>query len=216
MRFPNQAPAGGRSVAKWDFVKLGPGDSWKGWMAGPMVEVNCHHRGGSHPCRHLFTCGKLKCADCKDGLPILWRGYMPLWDENGSRWYTVIGERYREGALALKFLEYVRVWKMESRGNAVRVDSASVKAPAPTAAIREREPADLTDFLLLVWKDRPLAQWLEAHPPKEPKLDALSADVSMADAMKEVVVNRLKEREQEKLAEKNADFLKQVNGKARH
>lgn len=208
--FPNQHPKRTDRLPQWDFLKLDPGSSWRAWLAGPMVSVNVHHRGGSRPCRKEMTKGKLPCPDCKDELPTVWRGYLPLWDENGGRWLSIIGIRYADIAMSLRFLDYVWVRKMETRGCPVRVESAMSKAPAVPAAIRDRQPADIRPFLLRIWKDKVLADWLDAHAEKKEPADVLDESVSMGSALRREVIDHLKDKRGPALL---SDVLPQLNGK---
>jgi hypothetical protein len=171
--FPNQRPERSERQS-WDFVRLSPGQSWRGFLAGPLVTVHCHVVGSvSKPCRRRFTHGELPCEICAEGITACYyRGYAPLWSETGSGWYTVLGERYLPRARELSHLDGVRVAKCLSRGCPVRLDR-DLKAVGVLPASVSRAEQDLTPHLLTWWQDPLLIRWVQTRIPLgEPTLQS--------------------------------------------
>lgn len=166
--FASQPPRRGDKVPSWDWLRLDPGKSWQGWSAGPMVMVYVHHRGGSRPCRKVMTNGKLSCTGCADKLDLVWRGYLPLWDDAGGRWLCIIGERYYDLACDITFLSRVKVTKLFARGCPIRAEAVPISGPLQPSCIARRGPASIKPFLLRIWKDAELSAWVRSHPVEDP------------------------------------------------
>jgi hypothetical protein len=227
--FASVPPRRGDHVQNWDWLKLDPGKAWHGWCAGPMIGVECHHRGQSRPCRKRFTDGALSCPDCVDKLPVTWRGYMPLWDDAGARFLSIFGDRYYDDACEVRFLRPVTVRKNLARGCPIRCGVSTRPLDQLPVILKRRRPADVRPYLLKLWKDLELSRWCAKHPvpdlPDTP-VSGLQLTEEEARGLDGVITNRLRERIKvvpsrasggPPLAERNAEFLAahtSRNGKA--
>jgi len=167
-------------VEYWDWIKLEPGKSWKGWSAGPLVGVEVHHFDGSKACRADLSNGALPCQLCKAGMPTIFRGYVPLWDEGAIRHFSMVGQRYEKLALEIKLHQPVKVTKLVSRGCPIRIEYSHWSSLQPRLDASDAKPQDLKSWLLRIWGDEELEEWIRSHPDDERSTIAGDKAVSTA------------------------------------
>lgn len=157
-------PPGGSSCAKWNHIKLVRGKPWRGWLAGPLVGVVCHHDSGTRGCRAAITGGKLSCGRNHELFPPEFKCYVPLWDEDGFRAFVVISEPAYPVAARLPHLAEVWALKTELHGAPIHVYPREWARKGPPCAVSERTPQDMRPFLVKLWKDTELREWFKSHP----------------------------------------------------
>lgn len=171
-----------RIQQSWEYVKLEPGKSWRGWIAGPTVSVQCHSVGrNSKACRAEMTNGDLSCAYCIEGIESMGKTYVPMWSENGIHSLVIVGERYRELAERCDHLQPVKVTKLIARGCPLRVEPMPWTTLNPPVDPVLQKPQDITKWCLVVWGDPLIREWLATHrdgettaTPKAPSVNPLS------------------------------------------
>jgi len=181
------------SVASWEYIKLGEGKSWKGWLAGPMVGVPSHFEGGTVGCRKALSKGDLKCGCDVKEMETRWRGYAPLWDKDGLRWVIIIGERFGELGMRLKTGQQVRVTKTTGRGCPIKLEEHVWTTELPQLSQADKLPQDLRPWMGRIWDDEELEQWFYDHRHQAPDL-LNPIPFTKADTTTPVVVAKLKDR----------------------
>jgi len=165
--FASQPPRK-RPDQSWDYVRLEPGKSWKGWCAGPTVTIYCHSTQRlTKACRQVFTNGDLSCPYCADGIEPELKCYVPLWSETGLRHAVIVGHRYSELAESVRLLQPVRVTKLVARGTPIRVEPYPWTTLPPPIEPYLQRAQDITPWMLKVWKDEAIKTWVAEHPMKD-------------------------------------------------
>lgn len=176
--FRSRKPTRGAGTGYWDWIKLDLMKPFRAWLAGPIVGVEVHYAHGSRACRRCITDGGMKCAFCESQIPTTWRGYVPLWDEQGIKCVTLIGQRYLPLAQEIPHLSPVLVTKTKRQGCPIRVEASGWSSGKPPITGPEMGAQDLRPWLLRLWKDKELADWLKDHP------DTLPATIEEAEPVK--------------------------------
>lgn len=162
--FESFQPFRKNQVPNYEYIKLVPGKSWDGFLAGPVVGVPSHFNDGTVGCRRALTKNALTCMCDGQEIETRWRGYVPLWDIEGVRWVIVMGDRYGPQAMRLKHMDQVRVTKTLGRGYPIRVEERVHCAKVPPLNKAERMPQDLRRWMARVWGDEQLEQWFIENP----------------------------------------------------
>jgi hypothetical protein len=164
--FNSQPVRRSKNVPWWEYLKLKSGERWKGWLAGPVVGLETHWDNGTVGCRKIISNGALRCDYCSLGKERLWRGAVPLWGEAGDRWVVIVGETYAASLSELQHLDPVQVMKCQRRGSPLRVDKFPHALAMPRLEGADREQQDIKPWLLRLWKDSVLRDWLLDNPVK--------------------------------------------------
>lgn len=150
-------------VTKWNWLKLERGKTWRGWLAGPIVGVYCHHFGGTRACPSLLTGNAVKCGHDHDKYPPEWKGYVPLWSEFGERVFVVICQDWFELAATAPHLGQVLVTKTEFHGSPIRVHPKFWAREDPPISNLDKRAQDLRPFLLRLWASAELSGYFASH-----------------------------------------------------
>lgn len=163
--FGSRPPQKSRRGKFWDWLNPALGKSVNGWIAGPVVGVETHYLGRTQPCRYALTRGRMKCYCTASKLESVWKGYVPLWDENGVQAFAIIGERFADLAYAITMFAPVTVSRLKSAGQPICVKQSDwTDQPPPRRDLTQSKPVDFRPWLLKLWADKDLNAWLEAHP----------------------------------------------------
>lgn len=170
--FKSRKPGPTSSLPYWDFVTLKSGEVWRGWLAGPVVGVECHYLEGTRGCRESVTDGEVPCPWCAGSMGRQWRGYVPLWDQYGIRHVTILSSRYADLALSIEHLEPVAVSKLKKQGSPIRLEPSDWTDLAAPLKAADSRPQDLRPWLVRLWGDVVLEEWVHRNPHLE------TADIS--------------------------------------
>lgn len=162
--FGSRKPQKDRRGRFWDWLNPKIGASVNGWLCGPVVGVETHWLGRTQPCRFHLTGGRMKCYCSTSNLGREWKGYVPLLDENGVQAFAIVGERFAELAFSLTMFAPVTVTRLRSAGSPVCVKLSTWTDQPPPHDAGQRKPRDIRPWLLKLWGDKDLNEWLEAHP----------------------------------------------------
>jgi hypothetical protein len=162
--FGSRPPQKDRRGRFWNWLNPDLGKSINGWLAGPLVGVETHWKGTTQPCRRYITGGRMRCYCSLDHSGTEWKGYVPIWDENGVQSFAIIGERYFELANTITLFAPVSVTRLRSAGAPVCVKQSAWTENGPPITDGRLKAKDLRPWLLKLWGDKDLIEWLEAHP----------------------------------------------------
>lgn len=162
--FGSRPPQKDRRGRFWDWLNPRLGQSLTGWLAGPVIGVETHWMGRTQPCRRYITGGRMKCYCSTNALGTEWKGYVPLWDANGVQAFAVIGERFADLAYSIPHFSPVSVTRLKSAGSPVCVKQSDWTDSPPPSRGDVLKPKDIRPWLLKLWKDETLIEWLNAHP----------------------------------------------------
>jgi hypothetical protein len=208
--FGSRPPKRVKGVLPWDLLKLSD-RCWRGWLAGPPIWLQCHHLNATRPCKSALTDGALRCPLSHKQFFPRWRAYVPLWDESGTRCFTVVSDRYEEQLDRIVHLSPVLVGKQAAKGQPIKVwDHAWTKGPPPITK-GETRPQDLRPYLLVLWNDPELKAWASDSgigplPPYRLRADVAADEVphetppAVADRL---AANDLFAKRARELAERN-------------
>lgn len=156
-----KSPGGHRrpGTKRWKYLPVPNGAQAVGWIAGPTVGVWSHHRGGTKPCRHTMSDSALSCGLCADGEPPVWRGYVPLYDRDYCRRFVLISEDYEEAVRELTLHAPVKLQRGKGSREPVTIRFEQWRVQPLALGEGRNAAADITPFLLRMWKDAELEQW---------------------------------------------------------
>lgn len=159
----------GRNAAKgdaWNWVKTEQGKPLRGWLAGPIFGVKCHHFKGTRGCSSLLTGGKVKCGHDHDRYAPEWKGFVPWWDELGVRCFVIICEAWLELAEQIPHLGELWIIKTSFHGSPIKVHAKPWAREDPPISTVNKKPQDIRPFLLRLWGDKDLSAHFRKHPMK--------------------------------------------------
>lgn len=189
-------PNRSNQVPTWNWVKLPKGKSCRGWLAGPIVGVMCHHFGGTRACAAMLTGGKVACGHDHDRFPPEWKGYVPFWSEEGVRSFVVIMDAWYDLAAKVPHLGELLVTKTEFHGSPIRVNSREWAAKEPPITAHEKRPQDIRPYLLRLWKNPDLKAHFAKHPfPKQEEPGAMTRAAFVRAEVTEEVLKRTGKRD---------------------
>jgi len=162
--FSSRKPGPGTKLPYWDFVTLKLGEVFRGWLAGPIVGVQCHYLGGTKGCREDLTDGAVECPYCAGSMAKVWRGYVPLWDAFGIRHVSILSERYAHLALSIELHEPIAVTKLKKQGSPIRLEPSDWTELEPPVNRADSRPQDLRPWLVRLWGDDVLETWVNENP----------------------------------------------------
>lgn len=150
-----------------------------------MHGVNGHRAGTHQPCVWDLTEGKSQCPFCAAKLPLVWRGYVPLWDRDWALRYVLINQEYMLSVDAIP------------RGSQVVIYRA--KNPISPLIIREEKhgfralpdkppfttPIDMRQICQLLWQNDVVNRWYADLDSQAIKA-AVATDFKLPKAVKEV------------------------------
>lgn len=162
--FGSRPPRRGGDVLAWDLISLGSGKPWCGWLAGPPIWIATHHTNATKPCKKELTDGAVKCPYPHKQFPPRWRAYVPLWDETGTRAFTICCQRYEDQLMRVPHLAPVLIAKQAARGQPIKIWFREWCKGEPPITGAEKRPQDIRPFLVQLWNDPELREWWSANP----------------------------------------------------
>lgn len=203
----------------WDWLNPGLGKEVKAWLIGPCVGVETHWLGRTQPCRRYVTGGRLACYCEKAKLAKEWKGYVPLLDENGVQCIGIIGRRYEPVVSKIQLFKPVVLTRLKRAGCPVMVKASDwTDADAPTEGVKQHA-RDLKPWLLRLWKDKELIDWLNAHTEESKAFRSETLVPDEHNPTLEVLARRQRMRPAKELPATLEEALGQVaskNGKGKH
>jgi hypothetical protein len=177
--FPRQDPQKGQKSSRtWTYTKVIPKRGYYGHLAGPVEWVQCHFYYRSIPCYHEMTQGKIECPWCKKAPRIDWVGYVPFWEESGKPMVSAVREYARDKLLSLKTYDPIIVLKGESKFDPVFVTRYAGKDPMVPPRDGSKDPVDIREWLLKLWKEQPLCEWAATLSSDTPVSQPPAAEVN--------------------------------------
>lgn len=161
---------------RWTRVKIPPGCTHKGWLAGKTVVVTCHWTNDkSQPCYNLITKGKLDCPYCEIPKPLKKRkiGYTPLIGKTGKKEVVIVSEMMCPLINNIVIGQEVEFTRTVGPRDPLRIKlTGFVEAgQAPRKLIfgsddrPMRHGHDITPWLLTFWGDRELQTFFDRLQP---------------------------------------------------
>lgn len=198
--FEYQAPTPKGSHLVWEFIKLQPGQTVKGWINGPLVGLACHWDNGTKPCRDKLTGSTLHCRYCKAEMKTGWVGYLPFYDELGRKCVVAIGREMERSVNALSLGQAVKIGKGKWKTAKVTVQvNEWCVSPCPYFG-RLRAPHDIRPWLLVLWKDAELTshvgEQIGVSPPKMPEAPTCTTIPESEPVNPEVLRAKLAKRQE--------------------
>lgn len=129
------------------------------YKAGELFGCPGHRTYTHQPCCDELTDGAIKCKHCQIGSPVVWRGYLPLWDCDWCLRYVLVNEDHEASVDAIP-------WK-------ANVMCSRAKNPISPIVVREElcftrelpnrepwsKPIDMRLVCLTLWKDAAMTSW---------------------------------------------------------
>jgi len=139
----------------WHVISVPKGDGLRGWKAGPVVNVWCHHVGVSTPCWSRLTEGVILCPHCvaRQGVRLI--GYQPIYLRPSLAQRVVILSRSMLGVSAtIPHAHPVRLTAPPTRGLPVMlsVDADVELSSSAGKAASSRPAVDIRPYLLHLWQ----------------------------------------------------------------
>jgi hypothetical protein len=104
-------PPRANELLRFRRLKVEPGKSYRGWVAGPHFGCMCHHMGATKPCVKAITRGNRKCACENQILKVGWVGYLPHWDEHGRKMVVLFGVDSEQAVSRMTFGQPIKISK---------------------------------------------------------------------------------------------------------
>ena len=161
--FGSQRPDRRVTVDVHHWIQLKAGDKFEAWMAGPGVGVHVHFQHGSKACRNKLSDGELKCEFCSAGLKPTYRCYFPLFDRAATKRVTAVNQDYDEMAKEVPLHGAVVVTKKKIWGSPIVILDDPKREPWVARNDTQRGPVLLQPWLLQVWHDPILTEWVTKH-----------------------------------------------------
>lgn len=145
------------------YLKVEAGKSYGGWMAGEVFGCYSHRSGETKPCRANVTEDALKCPFCEAQQDAVWRGWVPLWDEDWNLRHAVINEDQLPTVEVIDFRAKIVLSKDKNPASPTTVrEKVQVNRELSTDA-QFLTPVVMLDVCLTLWKDSALAIWCDAN-----------------------------------------------------
>jgi hypothetical protein len=154
-------PERGGQVQHWSYEPVVHKSQQRGWIAGKPFGAWQHYANRkSHVCREKMSDKALQCERCMSGLIPEWRGFVPWYDTEYTRRFSLITFAYFESVSEIPHLSMIVLRRGEKKTDPVVIRAEQWdKKPLPYSAERF-EPVDLGPFLVKVlWKDAALLEW---------------------------------------------------------
>lgn len=186
--FRSRPPQNSRRGRFWEWWNPKLGHTVVGWLAGPIVGIDTHYLGRTQPCRFHVSGGRMECYCQRMNLEAVWRGYVPMWNEDGVKGFTVIGERAFDLASKIELFKPIAVTRERWAGQPVMVRESEWTKGPPTLEAGKPKPLDIRPALLQLWGDKDLIDWLNNHP--DARDDAASPVPGKCDAVPPAIRER--------------------------
>lgn len=161
--FGSRLPQKDRRGRFWEWLNPALGKEVNCWLVGTIVGVETHFTGRTMPCLRYLTGGRMKCYCEGNRLATTWKGYVPLFDANGVQCFAMIGERYADVACKIDLFSPVTVARLKRAGSPICVTKSNWTDAPPPSNGDKLKPKDIRPWLLKLWHDETLNEWLAAH-----------------------------------------------------
>lgn len=206
----------GGQVAHWSYEPVVNKSQHRGWIAGkPFGGWQHYGNRKSHVCREKMSDKALRCEQCVSGLIPEWRGFVPWYDSEYTRRFSLITYAYYESVSEIPHLSQIVLRRGDRKTDPVVIRAEQWrKEPLPYSAERF-QPVDLGAFLVKVlWKDVELLEWDRKQQLAIPGVvDADQAAVDYADPelRKMARLMNKEQREKEKAKEEEMQIGNVMN-----
>lgn len=150
-------PKGSAEHVAWNYLRLVAGGTLKCHLAGKWIGVDYHWDSKSVPCRLRISDGQLGCKYCAAGFAPLWHAYVPVVDTSRVRYVFCLNAENSIPLDAIEPGEPVLVAKQRLQGCPLTIRAEAWASPLKLGK-GGFPPADLTKWILHVWKDAELAE----------------------------------------------------------
>lgn len=147
------------------YLQVANGATELGYKAGEVFGVNGHHVGTHKPCVHDLTEGKQQCAYCGSGFPLVFRGYLPVWDRDFTLRYVLICEDILESVDAIPFREQITMSRAKNKISPLIVRHE--RRLTRDLPVKEdwQKPIDMGPICCVLWKTPELYPFCVASTP---------------------------------------------------
>ena len=168
--FESHEPAFVPPHLRWKYTKLLPGTNLSGWLAGPFVGVIGHWVNGTKPCRLVMTKGALQCVCETSPFAERWVGHVPLLDRSYRQVVIGIGPDAREILKTIPVGASIKASKGKAGTAPTMIHPDDIGFPCERIDLDK--PSDIREWLLTLWGDTDLAQWIKDNPVATPVSEA--------------------------------------------
>lgn len=161
---------------KWERVKIEPGKTLRGWIAGKVYGCEGHYAPAFKPCHAVVSGGTRSCPWC--GIPqfaaLRFQGYLPIYDERLKKTVLCINLDNTVRCDGFTHLQPLAVGKGKNQTSPLVVNANEWTTIVPSGAHVRKVPQDITPWLFCVlWKQELLQEYgeveakpLEVEPPQ--------------------------------------------------
>jgi hypothetical protein len=151
--FESKRPSAKPECHQWTHITLKPGESIKGWSAGPATGADGHYAPSFKPCRTALTDGAVACPYCAIPLATRFAAFLPFYDQHLRRLVITVNEEMAGLTDALAPLTAITVKKGASKVGTVVVTASAWTTLAPTGPKVRRTCQDLMPWLVdVIWR----------------------------------------------------------------
>ncbi len=158
---PKSAP-GKKAAVHASHLAVGNGQQERGYKAGALHGVNGHRTHAHQPCLRDYTDGALTCPYCESEVPLVWRGYVPVWDRDFALRYCLIGKDVEESVDCIQRGEQITVNRAKSMRSPLIVRAETCL----TRSLPDKAPwnceVSMEDICLLLWQIPALSLWVRS------------------------------------------------------
>lgn len=205
-----------KGVHKWDYHPVPNKANGRGWKAGDPFGAWVHYEHKkSHVCAEKMSKKALPCAWCSRGIIPDWRGYVPWYDEQYTRRFSLITYPYYESVCEIPHLAHIVLRRGVKQTEPVVITAeAWTPKPIPYSSVRA-EVVCLGQFLVhVLWGNEALTKWDLEQERRKTFNDFVvpSADVQVqleagVSPMYAAATARAEEMDRQT---RNADFINRV------
>lgn len=150
---------------QWETVCPGKGESFRGFIAGPVSLHTCHYKNNaSRPCRDIITKGKMLCY-CAKGMDARRQiGYMPMLTRDNEKRVMLMCATTAKRAMLLSVGQPVEFWRPNKDKTPLnfKVLIEDEMGSAKTHNMARMKPHDIKQYLLrILWQDHELVAYFD-------------------------------------------------------
>lgn len=185
--FRSRPPENSRRGRFWERWDPALGKTINGWLAGPIVGLDTHYLGHTQPCRRVITNGRMECYCTRMKLEAVWKGYVPIWNEDGVKGFAIISERAYDVAGKIAMFRPVGVTRERWAGQPIMVRELEWTKGPPPISEATLKPLDIRPLLLNLWGDKDLIEFLNEHPEvrDEPAIEVPASERAVPAAVRD-------------------------------
>ena len=159
---------------QWRTNTIGPGNSVRGWIAGPLQVVSVHFvNKASRPCRSKITSGKLLCYCAATPISVRQLAYLPLITQAREKVVVLMCATTARKASILAVTQEVEFWRPQRAKAplAIKILVPGELGTSPFTEVIKKKPHDIREYLLRVlWQDLDLINYFDKlETASEPK-----------------------------------------------